>query len=631
MNSQNVKRKLTAILSADVEGYSRLMGADEVGTIRTLTAYRDAMTELILQHRGRVVDDPGDNLLAEFASVVDAVQCAVEIQRELAERNAELPENRKMQFRIGINLGDVVEEEERIYGDGVNIAARMESLAEGGGICISGTVYDHVKNKVKLEYEYIGEQTVKNISEPIAVYRVLSFPGAAAHRVIRAKNAAGMKWRNISLAIAGILILAIAAGMIWNFYLRPYRPQFEVASVAKMSLPLPDKPSIAVLPFDNLSDDPKQEYFSDGISEEIITALSKVPKLFVIARNSTFTYKGKPVKTQQIGRELGVKYVLEGSVRKAGNRVRIAAQLIDATTGHHLWAERYDRELNDFFAVQDEITNKIITALQIKLTEGEQAHLLSKGVNNFQAYLKWLEGLGYIQQFNREANVSARRIAEEVIRLDPNDWRGYSLLAYVNLYDVWLGLSKSPKESLKNAIELTQKAIKKDPSQSDTYRLMAHAYILMRRYDTAIDKAELALEKEPGAANPHATLGHVLLFSSRYQEAIAMLEKAIRLNPYPPSWYFDNLAGCYYATGQFEEAILIYKKALEKAPNDQVALVGLTAAYSLAGRLEEARAAAKNLLRANPKFSVDKYIRRSIHKDKSILRGGEPLYKAGLK
>jgi TolB-like protein len=319
MIEEKFRRKLTALLSADAEGFSRLMGDDEDATVKTLTVYRELMATLIQKHRGRVVDFPGDNLLAEFGSVVDAVRCAVEIQEELRVRNAELPENRRMQFRIGINLGDVVEEGERIYGDGVNITARIEGLAEGGGICISGTVYDQVENKIGLEYCYLGEQEVKNIKKPVRVYNV-TMEGNLSDVEIR------------------------------------------------QELPLPDKPSIAVLPFVNMSGDPEQEYFSDGMSEEIITGLSKIPNMHVIARNSTFTYKEKPVKTQQVGKELGVRYVLEGSVRKAGNRVRITAQLVDALTGHHLWAERYDRELTDIFALQDEITVKIITALQLELT-----------------------------------------------------------------------------------------------------------------------------------------------------------------------------------------------------------------------------------------------------------------------
>lgn len=294
MAQEGFKRKLAGILSADVEGYSRLMGDDEEATIKTLTAYRNAMTDLIQQYRGRLVDAVGDNLLAEFVSVVDAVNCAVEIQRELAERNTDLPDDRKMQFRIGVNLGDVVEEGDRIYGDGVNIAARVESLAEAGGICISGRAYDHVENKLGLEYENLGEHKVKNIARPIRVYRVLSFPGAAAHRVVQAKKTVGKKWRKLALVAASVVVVGVIAGTIWNFYFR--FPSIESAAIEKMAFPLPDKPSIAVLPFNNMSGDPEQEYFSDGLTEEIITTLAKVPKMFVIARNSTFTYKGKPVK-----------------------------------------------------------------------------------------------------------------------------------------------------------------------------------------------------------------------------------------------------------------------------------------------------------------------------------------------
>jgi class 3 adenylate cyclase len=323
MPEKGFKRKLTAILSADVEGYSRLMDDDEEATVRTLTAYRNAFTGLVQQFRARIVDTPGDNILADFTSVVDAVNCAVEIQRELAERNAELPDNRKMQFRIGVNLGDVIEEEGRIYGDGVNIAARVESLSEAGGICISGRAHDQVENKLNLlEYEDLGKHEVKNISRPIQVYRVLSHPGAAAHRVVQAKETLGKRWRKIGFSVAAIVVVAVAFG-IWQFYLR--RPVVEPASVEKMAYPLPDKPSIAVLPFDNMSGDPKQEYFSDGITEDIIAALSKTEALFVIARNSTFVYKGKPVKVKQVAEELGVRYVLEGSVQKSENRVRITA------------------------------------------------------------------------------------------------------------------------------------------------------------------------------------------------------------------------------------------------------------------------------------------------------------------
>jgi len=361
MITGDVKRKLTAIFSADVEGYSSLMEEDELATVETLTSHKGIMGKLIKQYRGRVVDSTGDNLLAEFISVVDAVQCAVEVQQVLSAKNEALSENRRMNFRIGINLGDVIEEGEVIYGDGVNVAARVESLAEGGGISISGTAYDQLGKKLPLGYEYIGEQSVKNIEKPVRVYRVLP-QAEAAGKVIGEKRPISRHWRWAAVA----LIVVVGALVIWNFY---FRPPFEPASVERMAFALPDKPSIAVLPFVNMSEDPKQEYFSDGLTEEIITALSKVPRLFVIARNSTFSYKGKSVKVNQVAEELGVRYVLEGSVRKAGDRVRITAQLIDALGGHHLWAERYEKDLKDIFALQDEITMKIVTSLQVSLTQ----------------------------------------------------------------------------------------------------------------------------------------------------------------------------------------------------------------------------------------------------------------------
>ena len=335
MTTQEVKRKLAAILSADVKGYSRLMGEDEKGTLHTLNVHKEVMTGLIQHHHGRVVDAPGDNVLAEFGSVVDAVECAVETQKELKTRNAQLPENRRMEFRIGINLGDVIEEGEKIFGDGVNIAARLESLSEAGGICISGTAFDHVKNKLNLGYQYLGEQTVKNILEPVRVYRVLMEPEAAG-KVIGDKRP--RQWQRATIGLVVAAILVIATFVIWKLFIPP-ASQEEVASIDKMAFPLPDKPSIAVLPFVNMSDDPKQEFFSDGLTEEIINALSRVPNVFVIARNSTFTYKGKAVKVQRVAEDLGVQYVLEGSVQKSGSRVRVTAQLIDAIKGHHIYGQ----------------------------------------------------------------------------------------------------------------------------------------------------------------------------------------------------------------------------------------------------------------------------------------------------
>ncbi len=343
-NEQKVTRKLRAILSADAKGYSVLMANDEAATVHTINSYREVMTDLIQRHNGRVVDAKGDNVLAGFPSVVDAVQCAVDIQKQLALRNADLPEDRKMEFRIGVNLGDVIEEEETLYGDGVNVAARLEGLAGPGGVSISGTAFDQVRDKLDLGYKYLGEVSVKNIPRPIRAYNVLMEPEHAG-KLIGEKRSIPGRWR--LAAIAGVLALILFAGSfaIWSLYFR--HPAIEPASIEKMVLPLPDRPSLAVLPFDNMSGDPAQEYVSDGITESIITAVSKIRHLFVIARNSTFTYKGKAVKIQQVAQELGVQYVLEGSVQRSGDRLRVTAQLIDALNGRHIWAEQYDRDLQD--------------------------------------------------------------------------------------------------------------------------------------------------------------------------------------------------------------------------------------------------------------------------------------------
>ena len=434
MSEKGFKRKLTAIISADVVGYSRLMDDNEEATIRTLTDYRASMSMLIQQYRGRVVDTTGDNLLAEFASAVDAINCVVEIQRELAERNTELPYERQMEFRIGINVGDVIEEENRIYDDGVNIAARVEGLAEPRGICISGRVYDQVENKLDFKYEYMGEKKVKNIAKPVRVYRVLSHPGAAAHRVIEAKGAMERKWRRAGLVIAAIVIVVAGAFAIWNFFLR--HPPIEPASVEKMAFPLPEKPSIAVLPFVNLSDDPKQEYFADGMTDDLITDLSQISDLFVVGRNSTFTYKGKPIKIRQVAEELGVRYVLEGSVRKADNQVRINAQLTDSTTGGHLWAKRYDGHLDDVFGLQDKITRKIVAALAVKLSAGEQEKVTHKETDNIEAYDAFLKGWEHYRRWTPEDFRKAIPYFERAIELDSHYGRAYAAMASTYL-ETW--------------------------------------------------------------------------------------------------------------------------------------------------------------------------------------------------
>jgi adenylate cyclase len=628
MTEERAKRKLTAIFSADVKGYSRLMREDELATVETLKKYREVMTSLIQEYRGRVVDAPGDNVLAEFSSVVDAVECAVKIQEELKASNAELPENRRMEFRIGINLGDVIEEGDRIYGDGVNIAARLEALADPGGICISKTAFDQIETKLPLGYEYLGEQTVKNIAKPVEVYRVLTEPEAAG-KVVEGKRPRPVQWRWTALAIAAVLVVG-AAVTIRRFYSRP--PPMEPASLEKMAFPLPDKPSIAVLPFANMSGDPNQEYFSDGITEEIITALSKVPRLFVIARNSTFTYKGKPVKVQKVAEDLGVRYVLEGSVRMAGDRVRITAQLIDAITGHHLWAERYERNMKDIFALQDEITLKILVALQVKLTKGEQHAFLGKGTDNLEAYLKFLQSSEHSARFTKEDNVLARQLAKEAIALDPGYAIAYLRLSATHLMDLMYGSSESPGESLRLAEEPIKKALALDANLAEAHAFLGRIYLTKKQHEKAIVEGERALALGPNSDFIHAALAFTLRYSGRPEEAIALYKKAIRLNPIPPVWYLWGLGFSYFMLGQYEEAIAELRKALHRAPDSQFSHIVLAATYSELGREEEACAAVAEVLRINPKFSLEQWAKTHMYKNQADLdRTVEALRKAGLK
>jgi len=631
MTTQEVKRKLAAILSADVKGYSRLMGEDEKGTVRTLNAYKEVMTNLIQQHRGRVVDAPGDNVLAEFGSVVDAVECAVEIQKALKTRNAELPENRKMEFRIGVNLGDVIEDGEQILGDGVNIAARLESLSEAGGICISGTAFDQVRNKLELGYDYLGEQTVKNIALPIRVYKVLMEPEEAG-KVVGEKKALTKQWQKIAIGLVVVVIVVVAVIAIYHFYFRtPPRP-IEVASKEKMVFQLPDKPSIAVLPFTNMSGDPKEDYLGDGLAEDIITALSKTPKLFVIARNSTFVFKGKSVSIKEVAEALGVQYVLEGSVQKTGNKVRITAQLIDALSGRHLWAERYDRDLKDIFAIQDEISLKVTSLLNVKLSDGEIALLLGKGTKNLEAYLKMIQARAFFINVNKENNAQAKKLFEEVIKIDPNYAMAYALLSIGYFYDVTLGASESPRESIAKGIEMAQKSISVNNKISFPHGALSLFYGLKGDYDKAVSEAEIGVALEPNSVYSYNFLGFALFASSRNSEAISAFEKAIRLDPIPQYTTLTGLAFSLRVVGRYEEAAAIFKKVLQKVPDNLPCQLGLTATYSMMGRDQDARAQAKEVMRIDPNFSVDRYGKRLSYKNKDDSnRYLDALRKAGLK
>jgi len=632
MTTQEVKRKLTAILSADGKSYSRLMSEDETGTIRTLNAYKEMMADLIQQHHGRVVDAPGDNMLAEFGSVVDAVRCAVEIQKELKTRNAEFPENRKMEFRIGINLGDVVEEGGRIYGDGVNIAARLESLSEVGGVCISGTAFDHVRNKLELGYEYLGEQPVKNIPLPVRVYKVLIEPQAAG-KVIGEKKAKTRQWKRAALVVVAILVVVAATFAVWRLYLRP-TPPIEVASKERMVLPLPDKPSIVVLPFAYTSGDPKHEYLSDGITDEVITALSKSSQLFVIGRNSTFTYKGKPVKFQQVSEEMGVRYVLEGSVQFSGKRIRITAQLIDALSGYHLFSERYDQELKDIFATQDDISMKILTATRVTLTQGEEARMFAKGTKSLEAYLKVMQAREHHEVFTKESQALARQLAEEAIALDPGYALAYSYAALAIAHEVTVGTYTNPREALERGMKLVEKAIALDDSLAHPHVILGKYYVILNKdHEKGIAEAERAVTLEPNSVDAYMQLGVNIAWAGRPTEAIPILQKAVRLSPIPPHLCLHALAMCILSTGQFEESIALFRRIVQKEPNQLTSQLGLVFALMAAGKEDEARAEAAKALRIDPQFSLERYAKTLDHyKDRSVPdRMINAWRKAGLK
>ena len=623
MTTKDVKRKLTAILSADVQGYSRLMGDDEGATVQTITAYRKVMTDFIQEHHGRVVDAKGDNVLAEFPSVVDAIQCAVEIQKELKVKNADLPEHRRMEFRIGINLGDVIEEEETIYGDGVNIAARLESLAEGGGICISGTAFDQIGKKVPLGYKYLGEQTVKNIDKPIRVYKALVEPEAIGKVIGEKRRLRKWHWA----AFVGLAVLIVAGALAtWNFYLRP---DVEPASVEKMAFPLPDKPSIAVLPFDNMSEDPKQEYFSDGITENIITGLSKVGDLFVISRNSSFTYKGKPVKVQKVSEDLGVRYVLEGSVMKSGDRVRITAQLIDAIKGHHIWAERYDRHLNDIFAVQDEITKKILQALRVTLTK--KGHMITRDTDNLDAYLKYLEGLTYLYRATKKDNLKAKQLCEEAIALDPNYVKPQIVLGWAHFFDARFGWVDSRGDSIKKGFVLAKKAVDLNDEDALAHSLLGALYMKIKDFDKAIEECERGVALNPNGSDIMMTLGAILSVSGRWEEGARWLEKSIRHERFPSMHYFYWLGRAYVMLGRYDAAVTQFEKAHQTSPESPLPFIGLAIAYSLSGRQQESKKAAEEVMKINPRFSIAAYAKTLPYKNQSDKDTWiEGLRKAGL-
>jgi adenylate cyclase len=595
MSLDSFKRKLTAILSADVKGYSRLMGENEAETVKTLTAYRKIMGELIRQHRGRVIDSPGDNILAEFGSVVDAVQCSVAAQNEFKARNAELSENRRMEFRIGVNLGDVIEEENRIYGDGVNIAARLEALADPGGICISKTAFDHIESKLPLGYQFLGEQTVKNIAKPVGAYKVLM-----ESRVIDGEQKQAAK----------------------------------TGQSAESLVRLPEKPSIVVLPFLNMSGDLDQEYFSDGITEDIITALSKFRWFFVIARNSSFSYKGRTIEVKQVAKDLGVRYVLEGSVRKAGKMVRITTQLVDASTGYHVWAERYDRDIEDIFAVQDEITHSIVRSVGPEFLSAEMKRAQRKDVRNLDVWDQIMRASSHHAQYTKKGATEAQRMLRKAIELDPMSSEAFCLLAFTHLMQVQFGWSKSRAKSINEAEKAAQKAVAIDDRDSWAHTALGLVDLISRRYDDAVSRLEKAIDLNPNLANAYGALGQALALAGEYEGAVTHIKTAIRLSPHDPFaiYWIAHLGVAAFANERYEDACYWGRKAIHQNPMFPGGHRLVAASCGQLGRTQEAANELRELLLLIPQMTADD-VRKQVpfKKPNDMERYIEGLRKAGLK
>jgi adenylate cyclase len=641
-----VERKLTAILCADVYGYSRLMGGDEEATLVTLTAHRKIVDSLIEQHHGRFVNSAGDSVLAEFASVVEAVHCAVDIQIALKAENAKLPPERRMEFRIGVNLGDVMVEGDQIYGDGINVAARLESLADPGGICISGKVHEEISSKLPLEYDDLGEQTVKNIARPVPVWRVLLDGSVSPRRETR--RAPRRYWHAGAFSFAGLAIIAGTIVIVQHLSLRPQATHASippsspaVIPTVQSSLAFPDKPSIAVLPFANVSGDSTQEYFSDGVTDQLITDLSKLPDLFVIDRKSSFTYKDKAVKVQEVSRELGVQLVLEGSARKTSDGVRIAVQLVDATTGADLWAERFDRPLRDIFAVQDEIVQKIVTTLDLYFKLGERGIPewgRTHGTNNLEAFDDVLRGAWYAWSLTQEGNAKARTMFEKAIELDPKYADAYVCVGWTYFSDAWNGWTDR-SQALQSASEMVQKALALDDSLPAAYQLLSQVDVFKgRHYERGITDAEQAISLDPNSAAGYYWLAQDLDFAGKPEEAIEALNKAMRLDPRNRDYYLDDVAWSYSLMGRYAEAVPLFKRNLARYPNSMGGHWGLAVVYVELGRLNEAQTEAAAVMRLSPQLTLESLKRDQKnglgipYKDQAFLeRDLADMGKAGLK
>ena len=580
-----MERRLAAILAADVVGYSRLIGNDEAGTLAALKADREELFEpKISEHNGRIVKLMGDGVLAEFPSAVEAVHFALQIQHMKEERNVHVPEERRITYRIGINIGDIVVEENDIYGDGVNVAARLESLAEPGGICVRRNVRNQVRDKLDIDFEDLGEVEVKNIARPIRAFRIAlnAKTVALVTPVVVPDPKPKRRFPLVTVAVAAVVLVAVG-GVVWW---RMWAPEFEPASVERMAFPLPQEASIAVLPFSNLSNDPEQEYFADGLTNDIITDLSRMKDLFVIASNSTFTYKDKPVKVQQVAEELGVRYVLEGSVQRVGDTVRINAQLIDAISGRHLWADRYERDATDLFAVQAEIIETIVATLAFKVDTIERDRVLLKDTENLAAYELYRRAREAFFVWTEADMAVARALSERAIALDPNYMQPYALMARILGTQAQLGWVEDPDETRDLAIQMGRKAVALSPDDYYSHWELGGAYMFKGDFDRAFSEYERALTLNPNDADLLAEIVELLVKTGRAEDAVVRIKSAMRINPHYPDWYLWNLGWALYFAGQYTEAL----EALNQMSNPPNGVRRhLAAVLVRLGRIEEAR------------------------------------------
>jgi adenylate cyclase len=591
MVEDHVERKLAAIFAGDVAGYSRLMGVDEEGTLHQLKAHRkDLVDPKITEHRGHIVKTTGDGMLVEFVSVVDAVRCAVEIQRGMLERNVDVPADRRIEFRIGINVGDIISDDNDIYGDGVNVAARLEALAEPGGIFVSRNVHDQVRDKLSFGFEDMGEQMVKNIARPIGIHRV-----SLAESTTEASLGA--------------------------------------PTTAKPERAASQRPSIAVLPFANMSGDPEQEYFADGISEDIITGLSKLRWFFVIARNSSFIYKGKSIDIKRVARELGVRYVLEGSVRKGGNRLRITAQLIDAETGNHIWADRYDGDLTDVFALQDVITEKVVAAIEPKLLQAEGIRSQSHSPEDLGAWEMVSQANSLFWRLTKAEGEAAIAILKQAVERYPDYAPAHSMLAFMMLVSAYVGWASGERQSqVKQAAALATRAAELDDSDPWAYFALGYVAYTMRRTDKAIEEFQRAIDLNPNFAAAHSYLSLALALAGQSDQAITHAEQAIRMSPHDPqnAVCFTALAAAHYQAGRYGEAVSFGRKALQQrsgwAPGHRI----FCASLAQAGQIDEARTELDQLKELHPDISIawiEKHVPYTAGPMAKFLEG---MRKAGL-